>query len=121
MEGGSLSINYQEGVKGCQIDANGNLYANSGTFRGTVSAGTISGCTITGGTLSIGTNNNTKVEIKSDGLTVGGVLKWTAPALWGSGQSGRRYIGTVVYGGTTYYIGVSSANIVGGLQQLVIW
>ena len=53
MEGGSLSINYQANVKGCLIDSDGNLFANSGTFRGTVSAGTISGCTITGGTLNI--------------------------------------------------------------------
>ncbi len=107
------STNFSTGVSGWRLDADGNLEANNGNFRGDITGatGTFSG-TVTVGSLDIGGNDATSAHIDTDGNFWTGADNSsfaTAPA--SISKAGAATFKNILIGGASIQYQVTNAGI----------
>ncbi|MBW3496983.1 hypothetical protein [Janthinobacterium sp. NKUCC08_JDC] len=115
--GGDIySSNWNGSTAGWLLDRNGNFYANSGTFRGTLSGGAIVGSTITGTTVTGGTISGTTVSGSTiNGATItGGIIQTSATGagvqINRSGNQNMEFFADVGLGGITKLVQIGFAG-----------
>ena len=106
--GGSINIGYGK----FRVNSNGDLYAESGTFKGNIEGSNISGANITGGEISGAYITGATINVDTN-ITVGNNI------LVGNPYDGRNK--SIRFGGDNIIRTDSEANlIIGGYQDLLI-